>query len=150
MQVRDLMTSPAITLRPQVPVPLAAARLAAHGFTGAPVMDAEGRLLGVVTEADLLRGRIAPYGGVAADAAPGTVRDVMTVPPRVTEPSADLAGVVESMLAAGVRMLPVVEGELLVGVLTRRDALRAVTVLDRPLVGPGAPRRLGVPDEETR
>lgn len=149
MRVRDLMTSPAITLRPHVPVPLAAARLAEHGFTGAPVVDAEGRLLGVVTEADLLRGRIAPDGEVAAHAASATVREVMTVPPRVTDPSADVAGVVASMLAAGVRMLPVVEGELLVGVLTRRDALRAVTTSDPPLVRPGVPGRTAAPGVET-
>jgi CBS domain-containing protein len=122
MQVREVMSCPAVTLRPHAPVPVAAARLVEHGFTGAPVMDAEGRLLGVVTEADLLRGG----AGRGAATAPVAVREVMSVPPRVTEPTADLADVVASMLAAGVRMVPVVEGELLVGVLTRRDALRAV------------------------
>lgn len=34
MQVRDVMTSPAVTMRPQVPLQLAAAQLVAHGFTG--------------------------------------------------------------------------------------------------------------------
>ena len=123
MQVRDVMTSPAVALRPHSTVPFAAARLVAHGFTGAPVMDAEGRLLGVVTEADLLPA----VTGSGAGAAPVTVREVMSVPPRVTDPTADVADVVASMLAAGLRMLPVVEGELLVGVLTRRGALRAAT-----------------------
>ena len=121
MRVRDVMTSPAVALRPHSPVPLAAARLVAHGFTGAPVMDAEGRLLGVVTEADLLR------AGSGTGAATVAVREVMSPLPRVTDPGADLASVVASMLAAGLRMLPVVEGELLVGVLTRRDALRVAT-----------------------
>ncbi len=123
MRVRDVMTSPAVALRPHSPVPLAAARLVAHGFTGAPVVDAEGRLLGVVTEGDLLRA--VPWSGTGV--APVAVREVMSVPPRVTDPDADLAGVVASMLAAGLRMLPVVEGELLVGVLTRCDALRVAT-----------------------
>lgn len=45
MPVGDVMSSPAITLRPPVPVPLAAARLVQHGVTGAPVPDAEGLLV---------------------------------------------------------------------------------------------------------
>ena len=49
MRARDVMTSPVITLRPDVPVHLAAALLASHGFTAAPVVDQEHRVVGIAT-----------------------------------------------------------------------------------------------------
>jgi len=64
MRARDVMTSPVITLRVDVPVHLAAALLASHGFTAAPVVDHERRVVGIATEADLVRGRIVPEAGV--------------------------------------------------------------------------------------
>ena len=62
MKARDVMTSPVITLRPGVPVPAAAALLCSHGFTSAPVVDAGGAVMGIASEADLVRGRIVPDG----------------------------------------------------------------------------------------
>ena len=62
MRARDVMTSPVITLRPGAPVQAAAALLCSHGFTAAPVVDAGGALVGIATEADLVRGRIVPDG----------------------------------------------------------------------------------------
>jgi CBS domain-containing protein len=63
MKARDVMTSPVITLRPSTPAPPAAALLCSHGFTAAPVVDAAGRLIGIATEADLVRGRIVRTDG---------------------------------------------------------------------------------------
>jgi CBS-domain-containing membrane protein len=57
MRARDIMTSPVITVRAGTTVQDAAALLAARGFTALPVLDDDDRLIGIVTEADLLRGR---------------------------------------------------------------------------------------------
>ena len=62
MKARDVMTAPAITLRPDTPVRAAAALLISHGFAAAPVVDTHRRVLGVVTEADLMRGLVVPDG----------------------------------------------------------------------------------------
>lgn len=70
MRARDLMSSPAITVTARVPVRGAAALLVSHGFTALPVVDDDKRLVGIVTEADLLGGE--PGGG--------TVGEVMTSP----------------------------------------------------------------------
>ncbi|HEX6355778.1 HPP family protein, partial [Actinophytocola sp.] len=45
MRVRDIMTTPVMTVRPETPIKEAAALLAARGFTALPVIDAEYRLI---------------------------------------------------------------------------------------------------------
>lgn len=126
MPARDVMSSPVITLRPDVPVHAAAALLVSHGFTGAPVVDAEHRLIGVVTEADLVRGRIVPDGWSVGDGPEPTVGQVMTPSPTTMPPDADLADIVARMLDDGIRSMPVVEDGRPVGVVSGRDALRVV------------------------
>jgi len=120
------MSSPVITLRPQVPVHVAAALLVSHGFTAAPVMDAEGRVLGIATEVDLLRGRITAEGCTIVEGPGTTVAMVMTPVPIVMRPDDDLADLLSLMHDAPVRSVPIVDDGRLVGIVTRRDLLRVV------------------------
>ncbi|HZG88925.1 MAG TPA: CBS domain-containing protein [Pseudonocardia sp.] len=124
MLARDVMSSPVITLRPGVPVHAAAALLVSHGFTGAPVVDDEHRVIGIATEADLVRGRIVPHGWIVDGQPALTVAEVMTLSPAVMPPDSDLADVVALMLDTGIRSVPIVDDGKLVGVVSRRDALR--------------------------
>jgi len=55
MNAADIMTTSLLTLTPDMPVAQAAAMLAARGVSGAPVLDADGTLLGMLTEGDLIR-----------------------------------------------------------------------------------------------
>jgi CBS domain-containing protein len=126
MKARDVMSSPAIFLRPQVPTRTAAALLVSHGYTGAPVVDDDERVVGIATEADLVRGRITPERTAAGEKKPATVADVMTTTPVVARPDEDLSEVVVRMLDNGIRSVPVVENDRLVGVVSRRDVLRLV------------------------
>lgn len=125
MRARDVMTSPVIVLRRDTPAREAAALLCAHGFTSAPVVDA-GRVVGVATEADLIRGRIPPDGWVVEEEPDPPVGAVMTPDPATTEPDADLADVVTLMLDTGTTAVPVVEDGRPVGIVSRRDVLRAI------------------------
>jgi len=127
MKARDVMSTPAVSLKPQVPAHVAAALLVSHGFTGAPVVDADEHIVGVATEADLVRGRISAEGSEPVEEQPEpTVADVMTAPPAVARSDEDLAEVVTMMLDSGIRSVPVVDGDRLVGVVSRRDVLRLV------------------------
>ena len=126
MRARDVMTSPVITLRPNAPVHAAAALLCSHGFTSAPVVAPAGALVGIASEADLMRGRIAPDGWVVPPEPDPSVGEVMTTAPAAMRPEDDLADVVARMLDARTRSVPIVEDGKLVGIVTRRDVLRVV------------------------
>jgi CBS domain-containing protein len=143
MQVRDVMTTPAVSVGPHVTATTAARVLAGHRFTALPVVE-DGDLVGIVTEIDLLHGRVrhdarSPLlaAELAAGVAPQTVRDVMTVDVLVATRTTDVADLVETMRARRVRSVPVVAGGVrgreLVGIVTRRDILAAIARDDRQL-----------------
>ena len=71
MRAQDVMSSPAVTLHPERSVRDAAKVLSANGFNAAPVVDGNGRLLGMVTEADLVGGHVRKSSAVAAVCLPG-------------------------------------------------------------------------------
>jgi CBS domain-containing protein len=134
MRVQDVMSSPAVTLHPERSVQDAAKMLSANGFTAAPVVDGNGRLIGVVTEADLVGDRILPDGRSRiwqeTDAATGkpaaTVGQVMTSPPVSVTPDTDVRDVARMMLVDQMRSMPVVDAMGVVGVVTRRDLLKLI------------------------
>jgi CBS domain-containing protein len=79
------------------------ARLAGHGISAVPVLDADRRVLGVVTEADLLRRRERKKAtAVVAD-------ELMTAPATTVPPTATVAEAARRLHAAGVQRLPVVD-----------------------------------------
>ncbi|GAA2874910.1 hypothetical protein GCM10010472_35380 [Pseudonocardia halophobica] len=143
LRADDVMTSPVVTVPADTPIAPAAALLAAHGFTAAPVVDADGRLLGVVTEADLVRDRFRLEGRE-----PRTVDEVMSRTPLAMRPEDELTDVVSLMLDSHVRSVPIVDDGDLVGIVTRRDVLRVVARGER-----GADevrRRRGLPERPAR
>lgn len=135
MRARDIMTAPVITVRPETTVKAAAALLAEHGFTALPVLD-DDRLIGIVTEADVVRDRVPrdPRTLIHADHHdhPGaalvttTVREVMTTPVTAMGPGTDIAVLGKALLESGFRSMPIVEGSVVVGIVTRRDIVRAI------------------------
>ena len=136
MQARDLMTRDVVAVRPDTPAKDAAEIMAQRGFAALPVVDDEGGVVGVVAEADVLRDRLPPdprlhlrREPVAEDPPAQLVRGIMTSPARVVPVTADVADVARLFLDAGLRSVPVVDGEQLVGIVSRRDLLR-------PLVRP--------------
>jgi CBS domain-containing protein len=134
MRARDIMTSPVVTVRADIPVKEAAALLAARGFTALPVVDGDDRLIGIVTEADLVRDRIPrdPRHLVHVDVPPEqlpsrpTVGEVMSTPVTTMGPGADVVDLCTALLEAGRRSMPIVDGSRLVGIVTRRDLVRVV------------------------
>lgn len=136
MLIRDLMSSPAVTISWASTVEHAASVLRSRGFSALPVIDEDGRLVGIVSEADVLDGRVPPDPRRRGPSGPnpvrpgcpgGTVADVMTTPVESLTPGADAADAAEIMLDEGIRCLPVVDGHAVVGVITRRDLLRVIT-----------------------
>jgi CBS domain-containing protein len=135
MRIRDVMSSPVISVASDTTVKEAAVLLVRHGFNALPVIDG-GKLVGIVTEADLvpLESRPDPRSQMIPPAAdpgriPHLIAEVMT--PKVTTlpPEEDAARAAQLMLRRHLRSIPVTAGAQVVGMVTRRDLLR---VLARP------------------
>ncbi len=132
MKARDAMSSPVLTVPTAELVDRAAALLCENGFTSLPVVDDDGRLVGIVTEADLIRVQLPAQpqwraSAPVADTRPAgrTVGEVMTTPVESLTPGADVADAARMMVDQRIRSLPIVDGHGVVGILTRRDVLRS-------------------------
>jgi len=152
MRAEDIMTREVVTVRPETPVGELARLFADRGISGAPVVDAGGALLGVVTETDLMRRIAAP-----ADPAPGwlgglfqdpatlarryavshgrTAQDVMTTEPVTLGPDVPIERVARLLEERDIRRVPIVAAGRLLGVVSRADLLKAVLDQAKPADG---------------
>ncbi|QFU89940.1 HPP family protein [Amycolatopsis sp. YIM 10] len=135
MRARELMTSPVITVRPTTSAKEAASLLAEHGFTALPVIDEDDRLIGIVTEADLIRDRVPRDTRYQRRETPRPVPDLdvaslMTSPAVAMGSGADVADLCRALLDDRIRAMPIVDGSTVIGIVTRRDVLRALARSD--------------------
>jgi CBS domain-containing protein len=148
MNVAELMNRNAVSVLPSTLVADAARIMLAHRLSGLPVLDEQGRLVGIVTEGDLIRraeigtdGKQAGWlksllmpSAVAADYVQTHARHVsgvMTHNPVFVTPDTPLEEVAQLMLRKSIKRLPVLEHNKLVGIISRSDLLR---VLARKLI----------------
>ncbi|MFD0888084.1 CBS domain-containing protein [Streptosporangium algeriense] len=136
MLVREVMTTDVVTVGPADPVRRAVRVLYGHDVTAAPVLDGDGRLVGVVSEMDLLRGEFERDPRSSARIvlghsapAPYTVSDVMTSEVTTVTETTDVTAAIDLMICRRVKSLPVTREERVVGMLSRRDLL---ALLARP------------------
>ncbi len=156
MRVRDVMSSPAVVVAPETTVKQAAAVFDEHGFTCLPVVDTDGKLVGVVSEADVLVNRFPPdpripLGERREREAGMAVRDVMTDEVITVDPHRPMSDLLVVLHASGHRSVPVVEAGVVVGVVTYRDLVHALA-RDDALIAADVQRRLnlrGVPGRWT-
>lgn len=140
--VKDVMTHLVVTFRPEDSLTEAAQRLTSNRISGAPVVEGQ-RLVGVVSEADILKAYVAPRRGsrflaphplvVLLQRAPmrdvrgATVGEVMTREVFSISPDASILEAASQIDWHGVRRLPVVDGGgYVVGVVTRSDLVRCM------------------------
>jgi predicted transcriptional regulator len=102
-----------------------------------PVVDAAGELVGVVSEADVIRDAVLPDGRVhgipvhiSVDPRPTVVSDVMSTHPVTVGPDTELSVATELLTSTVVKSLPVVERRQIVGMLSRRDIIRVLARQD--------------------
>ena len=120
----DIMARSEATLTPDSDIYDALARLLKSRLTGAPVVDEDGTLLGMLTERDCLKVLVSG----ALDGLPsGKVRYYMTAPAQSIPPTATLFDIAHIFLTRSFRKLPVVdEDSRVVGQVSRRDMLVAI------------------------
>jgi CBS domain-containing protein len=117
------MQEKVFTFSPREEIRNAISKLLSRGYSGAPVVDDSGALVGMLPEWDCAR--------VLCEAAyerwpTGTVQDHMTTEVELVAPSTDLFTLAGKFSEGKHRRFPVVEGGRLVGLVTRRDLLDAL------------------------
>ena len=122
VKVADYMTRKLISFTPETSVVEALGILIEKGISGAPVVDAEGKLVGMLSEVDVIKVVIEDsYYNENA----GIVADYMHQPVETVDPEMDIYSLAEQFRNAHRRRYPVVKHGKLLGQISRRDVLRA-------------------------
>jgi CBS domain-containing protein len=124
--VQDFMTRDVVTFDPDMDVLEAARILVEKGISGAPVMDRLGNLVGVLSEKDCLK--IALSAGYHSEWG-GRVAEYMHAEVATMNAEASIIDAARRFMEVKYRRFPVLKDERLVGVISRRDVLRALSAL---------------------
>ena len=155
MRAHQIMTRSVISVTPEATILEAANVLLERHISGLPVVDEAGKLVGIVSEGDFLRrseigtqrkhGRWLKFVLGAGQAATDFVHEngrriseVMTRDPLTITEETPLEEIVTLMQKSGVKRLPVMRGEQLVGIVSRANLLQAVASLAREIPDPTA------------
>ncbi len=153
MKAHDVMTWGAISIEADAPAMQAAQLMLQNKISGLPVVDAQGSLVGIVTEGDFLRrGELGTKrqrprwlefligpGRLAAEyvrACGRKVSEIMTPDPHTITEDTPLEEVVQLMERHRIKRLPVVEGGKPVGIVSRANLLHALASLAREAKAP--------------
>jgi CBS domain-containing protein len=121
--VKDYMVRRLVTLSPESEILHAVHTLIDKDIAGAPVVDQEGALIGMLTERDCMRAALnatyhSEYGG--------TVADFMSTDVEVMAPEDSIADAAKRFLEGRFHRYPVLDQNRLVGQISRRDVMRAL------------------------
>jgi CBS domain-containing protein len=140
MLVREIMTSPAYSVLEGASLEEALKLMATSKVTGLPVVDGGGRVVGIISEADLLRSDLEPDPRAHARPSPqatqstlATVAQVMTPHPHTVREDTDVAELARTFASTHWKSVPVVRGEHLLGVVSRSDVIRAMSRTDQQI-----------------
>jgi len=147
MTVHDVMTGTVASVKPETSLKEVARILVGRGISGLPVVNDDGRVVGVVSEADLIikeqgetalrRRRGARVRGESQETKDGlakvhatTAGEAMSSPAVTIDPQASLTTAAAIMVDRGVNRLPVTDDGVLIGIVTRADLVRAYVRTD--------------------
>jgi acetoin utilization protein AcuB len=118
------MSTDVVTVSPDTTILGAAKVLVKQNITGLPVVDKENRLLGIVSEKDLL---ILAYSlatkSYASNDSPKTVEEVMAKDVVTFDKDDPVDDVIECLMDGNFRRVPILSGDKLVGIVSRKDLL---------------------------
>lgn len=142
MKVRNVMETKVITISEDGTYQEAARLMHKHGFSGLPVLNADGQLTGVISEKDLFRAIYPCYADYCANPEIysnqeeqeaeidsinfGLVREYMSTKVLTIDPDAPILKAGGMMLAKHIHRLPVIENGKMVGIVTRKEIFGAI------------------------
>jgi len=126
--VNDYMVSAMITLKPGVDIVEAAQTLQEYRLSGAAVVDDHNRLIGFLSEKDCLHTVLSAvynqdYGDLVEDRMSKNIKSV--------HPTDNITDIAERFLKDGVRMYPVLDKDVLVGIISRQSVLKAFCAISK-------------------
>jgi len=121
--VADIMATDLITVSPGMNIHEAIRILLDKKISGAPVVDADGNLVGMLSKKDCLR---IVFSSQYHDDRGGPVRDFMSVPVETLDAELDLVSAAQAFLTSHFRRFPVVRDGRLVGQVSRYDILKVL------------------------
>jgi len=152
LRVEDYMTRRVVTVTPDTPILMAAKLMLENHISGLPVVDASARVVGIISETDLLRedgksadgspwlqmvaGADGPTGD-PAELGARKVEEIMSRTPITVAPNASVAQACRVLAQHRIKRLPVIEDDKLVGIIGRADLVRAFAQsAERPAPAP--------------
>ncbi len=121
MLAKEIMTLHVITVSPDTPIAEALNLLADNDITGIPVCESDGKVIGILSEKDVL---CLMQDGENAQGR--KVSEFMTVPAITFDISENIHDICECLATYHFRRVPVTEGGKIVGIISRRDILRCI------------------------
>jgi CBS domain-containing protein len=155
MRAHQIMTRPVISVTPETTIVDAANTMLQKHVSGLPVLDAAGKLVGIISEGDFIRrseigtqrkrGRFLRFIlGPGQDAVDFVhehgrkIAEIMTPEPVTIGEDTPLEEIVRLMEKKNIKRLPVVRGDKVVGIVSRSNLLQAVASLAREIPDPTA------------
>jgi len=153
MLIKSIMTKKVVTLSPEDTIASASMKMSSAKISGAPVTDEAGKLIGILSEADILRSLKTNerslhlvYPSLSAisvtfreqitereasdaykDIENLKVKEIMTKEVEVVREDEEIRDAIKKMISRGINRLPVVDGEnKVIGIVTRGDILRGI------------------------
>jgi CBS domain-containing protein len=121
VKAREIMQRPVLATTARASVRDIASQLVGNGFSGMPVAERDGTVVGIVTEADILKALVQ---GKPLETL--TAYDIMSTNPTSVDVDAPLAEVMKLLHENQILRVPVTEGGKLVGIISRGDTIRSV------------------------
>ena len=118
---REIMTETVISVSPDTAIDEAMAIIIENRISGLPVVDGNGRIVGILTEID----RLKMLNNLAADSL-HLVSDIMSRNVVCVEADSSVEQVAHLLLSGAIRRVPVVEHQKVIGIISRRDLVRAI------------------------
>jgi len=126
IRVKDFMAKKLVVFKPNTDIYVAIDELVQKEISGAPVVDDDGKLIGIISQKDCLR---VLANGVFHNNPAGTVDHYMTEAVMSIGSDMDMFTVADLFLNNVYRRIPVVDNGVVVGQISRRDVLKAIQIM---------------------
>jgi CBS domain-containing protein len=127
MLVKEIMANLVVTVGPDDLLEDVLEYLIRERYHGAPVMDTQGEIVGIISQQDIFFGQMTRAEQTTDKPNHLTIKDIMSTPAVTTTEDTDIKKVCEMMTRLRIHRLPVVRGKDVVGIISSLDICKAIS-----------------------